>query len=293
MWAPWPEAGPVDEKLIQSAQYLTEAAHEFRLRKKAALNPGKGKKVVSIPTHAVIWVAKTYPPWQNTVLTTMKKLYESNNNSFPDNKVIAHEFKDKAELKKYMKKLMPFVQVVKENVEKQGLKAMALTSDIDEMEILNTSLPYLVNTLEMEGIEVKSSDTADDKVKEDCCPGQPFISFKTEPSVKMTLINNQPFNSLFEIQCDIFEGDSVSQLASRIAKMERSKVKDVSSLKLLRFVDPESGWRKIPDMNSPTEGKTEVKADAVFHINQEAGTVTLSESNSAISIGPKLVYMLS
>jgi len=28
------------------------------------------------PSHAVIWVAKTYPPWQSLVLTTLKKLYE-------------------------------------------------------------------------------------------------------------------------------------------------------------------------------------------------------------------------
>jgi len=28
------------------------------------------------PSHAVIWVAKTYPPWQSLVLTTLKSLYE-------------------------------------------------------------------------------------------------------------------------------------------------------------------------------------------------------------------------
>lgn len=43
MWALWPEAGPVDELLIQSSQYLSDSAHEFRLRKKALMNPGKGK----------------------------------------------------------------------------------------------------------------------------------------------------------------------------------------------------------------------------------------------------------
>ncbi|XP_005104027.1 leucine--tRNA ligase, cytoplasmic [Aplysia californica] len=293
MHASWPQAGPIDEKLIEAAQYLSEAAHEFRLRRKAALNPGKGKKVVSIPTHAVIWVAKTYPPWQNTVLTTLKKLYQANNKSFPDNKVIAHEFKDKAELKKYMKKLMPFVQVVKENVAKLGLKALALTSEIDEQEILKLSLPYLMNTLEVEGIEIKSSDDADEKVKEDCCPSQPFITFKTEPSVQLTLLNNQPFNGLFELKLDIFEGDTVAQVANRIAKQERSKVKDSSALRFLRYVDPEAGSRKIPDMNRPEDSKTELKADAVFHINKEAGTVTVSENGSSIPLGPKLVYMLS
>ena len=40
-------------------------------------------------------------------------LYFQENKGFPDMKVIAAEFKDKPELKKYMKKLMPFVQLCK------------------------------------------------------------------------------------------------------------------------------------------------------------------------------------
>jgi len=28
------------------------------------------------PSHAVIWVAKTYPQWQSLILTTLKALYE-------------------------------------------------------------------------------------------------------------------------------------------------------------------------------------------------------------------------
>ena len=42
MHARWPEVGEVDEKLIRTSQYLTDAAHEFRVRLKAALQP-KGK----------------------------------------------------------------------------------------------------------------------------------------------------------------------------------------------------------------------------------------------------------
>lgn len=43
MKASWPEAGPVDEILIGSSQYLMEAAHDLRLRLKGYMAPVKGK----------------------------------------------------------------------------------------------------------------------------------------------------------------------------------------------------------------------------------------------------------
>jgi len=43
MRASWPVAGPVDEVLIRSSQYLMEAAHDLRLRLKNYLVPVKGK----------------------------------------------------------------------------------------------------------------------------------------------------------------------------------------------------------------------------------------------------------
>lgn len=43
MRASWPTAGPVDEVLIRSSQYLMEAAHDLRLRLKSYMAPVKGK----------------------------------------------------------------------------------------------------------------------------------------------------------------------------------------------------------------------------------------------------------
>ncbi len=48
MKASWPVAGPVDEKLVRSCDYLMDAAHEFRLRMKQYLTP-KGKVISFIP----------------------------------------------------------------------------------------------------------------------------------------------------------------------------------------------------------------------------------------------------
>ena len=43
MNASWPLAGPVDETLIRSSQYLMEVAHDLRLRLKNYMIPAKGK----------------------------------------------------------------------------------------------------------------------------------------------------------------------------------------------------------------------------------------------------------
>lgn len=57
-----------------------EAAHSFRLQQKNILNTEAKKnqakvKKVEKPTKAIAWVAKTFPPWQTTILETMKQLY--------------------------------------------------------------------------------------------------------------------------------------------------------------------------------------------------------------------------
>ena len=47
MKASWPVAGPVDEKLVRSSDYLMDAAHEFRLRMKQYMTP-KGKVTLAL-----------------------------------------------------------------------------------------------------------------------------------------------------------------------------------------------------------------------------------------------------
>lgn len=72
--AKFPVAGPVDEKLIKCSEYLMESAHAFRLSQKKAMSAKGAQK----PTNGVIWIAKTFPPWQSCVLDTMRDLYEVN-----------------------------------------------------------------------------------------------------------------------------------------------------------------------------------------------------------------------
>ena len=54
MHAAWPTAGQIDRLLVQSSEYLMDAAHEFRLRLKAVLAPGKSKVSFSLIHHLAI-----------------------------------------------------------------------------------------------------------------------------------------------------------------------------------------------------------------------------------------------
>lgn len=60
--------------------------------------------------------------------------------------------------------------------------------------------------------------TADDKIKEDCVPGSPHITFWHQPGVPISFVNPQPLSSLFEVKLSVTSGDTPVKLATRLAK---------------------------------------------------------------------------
>ncbi|POI26138.1 hypothetical protein CIB84_010112 [Bambusicola thoracicus] len=188
MKASWPEAGPVDEILIGSSQYLMEAAHDLRLRLKGYMAPVKGKKGAKEPcqkpSHCTIYVAKSYPPWQHTTLSVLRQHYQ-------------------------------------ENLEKNGSRVLDLELEFDERAVLMENIVYLTNSLELDHIEVKFASEAEDKIKEECCPGKPFSVFRTEPSVSVFLVNPQPSNGHFSTKIEIRQGDNRETVIRRLMKMDR------------------------------------------------------------------------
>lgn len=84
MKAEWPNAGQVDEPLVNSSAYLMDIAHDFRNRYKNFMTaktkaPAKGtapapSAPISI-TQATIYVAKHFPTWQQIILDSLRNLY--------------------------------------------------------------------------------------------------------------------------------------------------------------------------------------------------------------------------
>lgn len=295
MHASWPVVGPVDDALIRSSQYLMEVAHDLRLRLKNYMMPAKGKKTdkqpPQKPSHCTIYVAKNYPSWQHTTLSVLRHHFQNNNGKLPDNKILATELGSLPELKKYMKKVMPFVAMIKENLEKVGPRVLDLQLEFDEQAVLMENIVYLTNSLELEHIEVKCASEAEDKVREECCPGKPLNVFRTEPGVSVFIVNPQPSNGHFSTKIEIRQGDTRDSIIRRLMKVDRG-IKDLCKVKLMRFDDPLLGPRRVPVLGKELTGKMPISEHAVFHVDLVSKNVHLTENGLRADIGDTMVYLV-
>ena len=67
---------------------------------------------------------------------------------------------------------------------------------------------------------------------------------------------------------------------------------DATKVSLLRYEDPEAGWRKMPDIDKIMDGKLVVEAGQTFHVDPAAGKVSLSVNGSTVDIGLRMLYMV-
>jgi len=295
MKARWPQTSSVDETLLKCSEYLRDASHDFRVRLKAFLalaSKGKGKNAPAVAApklvEATIWVAKTYPQWQSIILSTMASLFKEHN-GLPDNKVLSSELGGKSELKKYMKKVMPFVQMMREKVDKIGVKALQLTVDFNEIDILTENMPYLMSTLDVTALTIEYNDKADEKIKEECCPGAPFIVFVESKYVSLTCVNPQGHTGLFEVSVPVISGDDCKKLVSRIVKESR-QLKETSKIKLYRYENPNDGPRKIPVLGKILDDKVEIKENCLFEVNVVKKELAILDGDKRFELGDQIIY---
>ena len=71
----------------------------------------------------------------------------------------------------------------------------------------------------MKYIHTRSSNdqSASKKIREECRPGEPMITFSYEHVIEIRLINPVPHNGHFTINYDLKYGESVGEVCAKIA----------------------------------------------------------------------------
>lgn len=300
----WLQNAHADPVLIKSFNYLMDASHEFRVKQKSHILGlrtrlvKEGKKVQSVkesdlrPTHGVIYVASKFPVWQEIVLRMMEgSLAEG---SLDDKKRLSCRLACIPELKKYMKRVMPFVEAKKQAYMDQGMSVFEQGSPFDEEEILRDNYSYIINSLHLDGLEIRSADDSPPSVKDECCPLEPIILFTREDSVIVKGINNQPHVPYFESLIPLFDRDTHARISDRILRDNRS-IKDASRIRLYRFTDPQSGPRMIPSLLDPLAGKTPIGDSAVIRLVSEGDLTVIKvvENGLETDLGDTIVYIVN
>uniref|UniRef100_A0A1I8B4V0 leucine--tRNA ligase n=1 Tax=Meloidogyne hapla TaxID=6305 RepID=A0A1I8B4V0_MELHA len=182
----WPTISPVDKLLLQQSTFVNSAIKEFRQRRDAKLNPKKKdpKKSLLPPKAATIYFTNKYPEWKEKAINLMRKLYESNNSTLPDNRAIM-EILNTTHLPE-KKEVMPFVQFIRERVAQNGSAALSVEEDFDQKDVLEQVRDYLMCTLQLEKLEIVNIANTTENAKEivevikSCSPGTPLIIYNFE-----------------------------------------------------------------------------------------------------------------
>lgn len=286
----WPVPGEIDQSLLKASAYLMETAHSFRLQLKAT-SQGKKKGKDSIPdkiNFATVYVAKTFPKWQEIILITLKNMYVKGG-GFPDNKVISVELMKNEDLKKYGKRVMPFVQAMKEKVGEKGLSALAVTADVDEISILSSNKKYLIQSLQLEGMDILTNDdpSAPERVRQDTTPGSPFIVFTYKlQSLTLECINPQPRSGYFTQHLQVRNDMTVNELSSSLV------LEQGHSAQMWRWQDPQLGPRTMPHADDPTLGKSLIDPTSVLKIDLSTKKIELVDNGNVHPLGESVIYMV-
>ena len=116
--AAWPLRGAEDETLLRADAYLAAKLHEFRLAIIKATTVKASKQARGIvaqpkPTHATVFVASAWPPWQRKPLALLSGLWDpvahAATGGFPADalKQVQALCAADAELKPFLKRVMP------------------------------------------------------------------------------------------------------------------------------------------------------------------------------------------
>lgn len=162
----WPQSDEPDESLLAAAEYLADTVSRIRV---AILKPSKKKKsaaAVKAPSTVKIFVCTETPEWQSLVMDflrenfdeeawTSSKMANPEDSSkwwkYPSNtpKVVAEQLPPT--LRKN-KKLMPFLAMVRKEVETQGASGLDRRLKYDEIATLEENMDIVSSQLSAFGV---------------------------------------------------------------------------------------------------------------------------------------------
>lgn len=122
-------------------------------------------------------MATEFPEWQEEAIKILQKTFDQSSNTFKGD---IEMIKKSANLVKN-KKTMPFVSMMKRNVESLGLEALSRKLEFSEIDALEVNLEYLrrdLSQLKISKVEIVEQKTAmadelDAKKAAEAVPGNP------------------------------------------------------------------------------------------------------------------------
>lgn len=67
-------------------------------------------------------------------------------------------------------------------------------------------------------INIRYTDEASEKTREECCPGDPYMTFSATPGVSLVAVNSQQCSGLFRMSVKVSDGNTAADISTRIAK---------------------------------------------------------------------------
>uniref|UniRef100_A0A0R3S1Y6 leucine--tRNA ligase n=1 Tax=Elaeophora elaphi TaxID=1147741 RepID=A0A0R3S1Y6_9BILA len=291
----WPVTSPADDLMTKKAEFMDNTIRDFRLRLKNHISlKQKKSKDSSPPSEAVIYFAVEYPTWQREVLGLLNQYYQEGSGELPNNKEISHRLGAVESLKKFMKKVMPFVQLIRENLTIHGESALDIACQFDQKEVLEQNLDYILSTLDLEKITITDvKEAAPANVVEMTCPGKPIIMYKEqEPGITIMFRNVEPCSALFDIEIPIINGDTAPVVIRRLKRLSKD-IEPKQCISLWRYLDPMGGDRKLIGLKNPLENNERIPDSAQFKTDIQTGKIYLQNDGNSFYLGGTIVYSSS
>ncbi len=191
MHAQWPTMEEADEAVIAASEYLTEVLSRIRaFLSKAQKRKGKNKtEQAAKPDTIHIYVCEKPPEWQQIVGSVLFELFDDagwetggGKWKYPSDtpkKVAAAMPADQ----KKNKKIMPYVAMLRKDIEERGRPALNRELKFKEREVLEENMEFVQDSLgiyEIKHVIIAGVEDADDQAAvKDAVPGAPAFVCST------------------------------------------------------------------------------------------------------------------